>query len=61
MVTWSKQELLKLIDNWAGDRIQSELEVCHQEVYCCISRKICEAKCDGTFKQCLEKIKKFKK
>ena len=30
MVTWSKQELLKLIDIWADDRIQSELEVCHQ-------------------------------
>ena len=63
MVTWQKQETLKLIDVWADDTIQSQLEGCHhnKDVYVRISRKMREAGFDRTFEQCREKIKKLKK
>ena len=63
MVTWQKQEMLKLIDVWADDTIQSQLEGCHRnkDVYIRISQKKCEAGYNRTFEQCREKIKKLKK
>ena len=55
--------MLKLIDIWADDRIQSELEGCHcnKDVYVHVSRKMFEAGYSRTYKQCRKKIKKLKK
>jgi len=63
MTTWQREETSKLIEIWADDRIQSELEGCHRnkDVYVHVSRKMCDAGYSRTFKQCREKIKKLKK
>lgn len=63
MATWGKPETFKLIDLWAEDRTQEELEGCHRnrDVFVRIATKLREVGYDRTFEQCREKIKKLKK
>jgi len=45
MATWGKPETLKLIDLWADDKVQEELEGCHhnRDIYQHIAMKLQEA------------------
>jgi len=63
MTTWQKEETSKLIEIWADDWIQLELEGYHRnkDVYVHVLRKMCEAGYSGTFEQCHKKNKKLKK
>ena len=59
MATWGirKVETIKLIDFWAEDKTQEELEGCHRnrDVFVRIARKLQEASYDRTFEKRLRK------
>ena len=58
-----KTETLKLIDLWADNKVQEELEGCHhnRDIYQRITAKLQEAGYDRTLEHCHEKIKKLHK
>ena len=61
-VTWSRDEILKLIEIWGDSAIQAQLEgcKCNQDVYNKIAADLREAGFERTGKQCRDKIKKLK-
>ena len=58
--TWSKDEILKLIDVWGQENIQTQLEDSkrNQTVYEKIAKELQEAGYNRTYSQCRDKIKK---
>lgn len=60
--TWSKEEILKLIDVWGDDTIQAQLQDCtrNQKIFEKVARELNEAGYERTFQQCRDKIKKLK-
>ena len=61
-MAWSRDEVLKLIENWGDSAIQAQLEGCkrNQDVYDRIAADLRDAGFERTGKQCREKIKKLK-
>ena len=60
--TWSKEEILKLIEVWGDDTIQAQLQDCtrNQKIFEKVARELNEAGYERTFQQCRDKIKKLK-
>ena len=60
--TWSKDEILKLIDIWGQENIQAQLEDSkrNQTVYEKIAKELQEAGYNRTYSQCRDKIKKLR-
>lgn len=60
-VSWTRDEVLKLIEIWGDGAIQAQLEGCrrNQEVYDRIAVELREAGFERTGKQCRDKIKKL--
>ena len=60
--TWSKDEILKLIEMWGQETIQKQLQECkrNQSIFEDVAKQMREAGYERTFQQCREKIKKLK-
>ena len=60
--TWSREEILKLIEVWGEDNVQAQLNSCkrNQEVFAKVSTVLLEAGHNKTSSQCRDKIKKLK-
>ena len=60
--TWSREEILKLIEVWGEDSVQAQLNGCkrNQEVFVKVSTTLLEAGYNKTASQCIDKIKKLK-
>ena len=61
-VTWTDEEIIKLIQIWGEEEIQAQLEGCtrNMHVYEKIARELRDMGYDRTAIQCQEKIKKLK-
>ena len=60
--TWSKEQILKLIEIWGQETIQKQLQECkrNQSIFEEVAKQMREAGYERTFQQCREKIKKLK-
>ena len=61
-VTWTDEEIIKLIQIWGEEEIQAQLEGCtrNMHVYEKIAQELRDMGYDRTAIQCQEKIKKLK-
>lgn len=57
--TWSREDILKLIEAWGEDSIQAQLNGCkrNQEVFVKVSTALLEAGYDKTASLCRDKLK----